>query len=76
MPVHGGDRRHLGSCLGYVPVLAYCSCRSPTLRASDLHDARATILNPLSKFISKQEALRKGEPPPPSLRGVKQFSQA
>ena len=37
-------------CLGYVPALAYGSCRvsdqGTTLRASDLHNARATILNP------------------------------
>ena len=50
LPVHCGDQRHLGLCLGYVPALAYCSCRvsdqGTTLRASDLHNARATILNP------------------------------
>ena len=42
--------RHLGLCLGYIPALAYGSCRvsdqGTTLRASDLHNARATILNP------------------------------
>ena len=52
MPVHCGDQRHLGLCLGYVPALAYGSCRvsdqGTTLRASDLHNARATILNPFS----------------------------
>ena len=48
--MHCGDQRHLGLCLGYVPALAYGSCRvsdqGTTLRASDLHNARATILNP------------------------------
>ena len=38
--------------LGHVPALAYGSCRvsnqGTTLRASDLHNARATILNPFS----------------------------
>ena len=52
MPVHCGDQRHLGLCLGYVPALAYGSCRvsdqGTTLRASDLHNAGATILNPFS----------------------------
>ena len=42
----------LGLCLGYVPALAYGSCRvsdqGTTLRASDLHNARATILNPFN----------------------------
>ena len=40
-------------CLN-VPALAYGSCRvsdqGTTLRASDLHNARATILNPFIKF--------------------------
>ena len=53
LTVHCGDQRHLGLCLGYVPALAYGSCRvsdqGTTLRASDLHNARSTILNP---FIS------------------------
>ena len=47
-----GDQRHLGLCLGYVPALAYGSCsvsdQGTTLRASDLHNARATILNPFN----------------------------
>ena len=50
LPVHCGDQRHLGLCLGYIPALAFASCRlsdqGTTLRASDLHNARATILNP------------------------------
>ena len=50
--MHCGDQRHLGLCLGYVPTLAYGSCRvsdqGTTLRASDLHNARATILNPFN----------------------------
>ena len=50
--MHCGDQRHLGLCLGYVPALAYGSCRvsdqGTTLRASDLHNARATILNPFT----------------------------
>ena len=52
--MHCGDQRHLGLCLGYVPALAYGSCRvsdqGTTLRASDLHNARATILNPFNKL--------------------------
>ena len=52
LPVHCGDQRHAGLCLGYVPALAYGSCRvsdqGTTLRASDLHNARATILNPFN----------------------------
>ena len=48
--MHCGDQRHLGLCLGYVPALAYGSCRvsdqGTTLRASNLHNARTTILNP------------------------------
>ena len=51
--MHCGDQRHLGLCLGYVPALAYGSCRvsdqGTTLRASDLHNARATILNPFNR---------------------------
>ena len=43
---------HLGLRLGYVPALAYGSCRvsdqGTSLRASDLHNARATILNPFN----------------------------
>ena len=50
--MHCGYQRHLGLCLGYVPALAYGSCRvsdqGTTLRASDIHNARATILNPLN----------------------------
>ena len=50
--MHCGDQRHLGLWLGYVPALAYGSCRvsdqGTTLRASDLHNARATILNPFN----------------------------
>ena len=45
-------------CLGYVPALAYGSCRvsdqGTTLHASDLHNARATILNPFNKNNTKQ----------------------
>ena len=45
--------RHLGFCFGYVPAFAYGSCRvsdqGTTLRASDLRNARATILNPFNK---------------------------
>ena len=52
--MHCGDQRHLGLCLGYVPALAYGSCRvsdqGTTLRASDLHNARATILNPFNIY--------------------------
>ena len=51
--MHCGDQGHLGLCLGYVPALAYGSCRvsdqGTTLRASDLHNARSTILNPFNK---------------------------
>ena len=51
--MHCGDQRHLGLCLGYVPALAYGSCKvsdqGTTLRASDLHNARSTILNPFNK---------------------------
>ena len=47
MPVHCGDQMQLGLCLGYVPALAYGSCRvsdqGTTLRASDLHNARFLI---------------------------------
>ena len=47
--------RHLGLFLGYVPALAYGSSRvsdqGTTLRASDLHNARATILNPFNKMV-------------------------
>ena len=47
--MHCGDERHFGLCLGYVPAPAYGSCRisdqGTTLRASDLHNAWATILN-------------------------------
>ena len=50
--MHFGDQRHLGLCLGYVPALALGSCRvsdqGTTLRAFDLHNARATILNPFN----------------------------
>ena len=50
LPVHCGDQRHAGLCLGRRP----CTSRrrvqgrsqGTTLRASDLHNARATILNP------------------------------
>ena len=52
LAVHRGDQRHLGLCLGYVPALAYGSCRvsdqGTTLRAADLHNARPTILNPFN----------------------------
>ena len=55
--MHCGDQRHLGLCLGYVPALAYGLCsvsdQGTTLRASDLHNARAAILNPLnSKYMT------------------------
>ena len=48
--MHCGDQRHTGLCLGRRP----CTSRrrvqgrsqSTTLSASDLHNARATILNP------------------------------
>ena len=48
--MHCGDQRHAGLCLGRRP----CTSRrrvqgrsqGTTLRASDLHNARATILNP------------------------------
>ena len=44
-----------GDVLGYVPALAYGSCRvsdqGTTLRASDLHNARSTILNPFNKWL-------------------------
>ena len=52
VPVHCEDQRHLGLWFGYVPALANGSCRvsdqDTTLRASDLHNARATILNPFN----------------------------
>ena len=58
--MHCGDQRHLGLCLGYVPALAYGSCRvsdqGTTLRASDLHNARATILNPFNSDTNSQES--------------------
>ena len=38
--MHCGDQRHLGLCLGYV------------MRASDLHNARTTILNPFNFVVS------------------------
>ena len=54
-------------CFGCFPALAYGSCRDSdqgtTLRASDLHNARATILNPfnlldfLDKFLSQQQPI-------------------
>ena len=48
--VYREDQRHLGLCLGYVSALAYGSCRvfdqGTSLRASYLHNARATNLNP------------------------------
>ena len=41
-------------CVGYVPALAYGSCRvcdqGTTLRASDIHNARATILDPFNNL--------------------------
>ena len=48
--MHCGDQRHAGLCLGQRP----CTSRrrvqgrsqGTTLSASDLHNARATILNP------------------------------
>ena len=45
-----GDERYLGLCHGYVPALAYGSCRvsdqGTTLRASDVHNHSLPI--PLS----------------------------
>ena len=59
--MHCGDQRHLGLCLGYVPALAYGSCRvsdqGTTLRASDLHNARATILNPFNEAVKISKLL-------------------
>ena len=44
----------IGLCLGYVPAFANGSCRvseqGTTLCVSYLHNARATILNPYSKW--------------------------
>ena len=55
--MHCGYQRHLGLCIGYVPALAYSLCRvsdqGTTLRASDLHNARATILNPFNDWLSQ-----------------------
>ena len=49
------SQSHLLNPIGYVPALAYGSCRvsdqGTTLRASDLHNARATILNPFNICI-------------------------
>ena len=50
LPLHCGDQRHAGLCLGWRP----CTSRrrvqgrsqGTTLSASDFHNARATILNP------------------------------
>ena len=56
LPVRCGDQRHSGLCLGYG------SCRvsdqGTTLRASDLHNARATILNPLNTSRRQGQALQ------------------
>ena len=53
LSVHYRDQRHTVFCLGYVPALAYDSCRvsdqGTTLRASDLHNTRTSILNPFNK---------------------------
>ena len=58
-----GDQSHVGLCLGYVPALAYGSCgvsdQGTTLRASDLHNARATSLNPFTNSHSR-DTLRGG----------------
>ena len=55
--MHCGDQRNLGLCLGYVPALAYNSClvsdQGTTLRASDLHNVRATILNPFNNAFGR-----------------------
>ena len=64
--MHCEHQRHLGLCLGYVPALAYGSCRvsgqGTTLRASDLHNARATILNPFNKqFYHNQHTCNESE---------------
>ena len=55
--MHCGDQRHAGLCLGRRP----CTSRrrvqgrsqGTTLSASDLHNARATILNPFYNMESK-----------------------
>ena len=52
LPDYCGDQTHLGLYRGFVPARAwaYVSCsvsdQGTTLRASDLHNAQATILNP------------------------------
>ena len=45
-----GNQRHLGLCLGCVPALAD---QGTTLRASDLNNALATILNPFITWNMK-----------------------
>ena len=48
--VHCGDQRHAGFCLGWRPCMSRSGVQGhnqgTTLSASDLHNARATILNP------------------------------
>ena len=59
--MHCGDQRHLGMCLGYVPALAYYSCRvadqDTNVRASDLHNARWINLNPSNSIFFNQQAI-------------------
>ena len=67
--MHCGYQRHLGLCLGYVPALAYGSCRvsdqGTTLRASDIHNAQATILNPFNNISSGYSFVPSGNYPLP-----------
>ena len=50
--------RQLGLCCGYVPARVVGLCRvydqSKILRASDLHNARSTILNPFNNILKWQ----------------------
>ena len=50
-PLHCGDQGHAGLCFGYVP--ARTSDQGPTLCASDLHNTRATVLNPFNNTIPR-----------------------
>ena len=51
---HCSDQRHFGLWHAYVPVFVYGSCKvsyqGTNLRASDLHNALAPILNPVNRF--------------------------
>ena len=51
---HCSDQKHFGLWHAYVPVFVYGSCKvsyqGTTLRASDLHNALAPILNPVNRF--------------------------